>query len=236
MEIAICDDEEAVQKKLKQLIKKNLPQSRIAVYDSGQQLLKSQEEYDIVFLDICMAELDGIETAKILRQSKDEIILIFITGVKDYVFEAFDVSAFHYLLKPIAEEKFASVLKRAAAEVKKRAVSNTKQLFIKTKQRNVTICLKDIIYIESQRRKVEIHTIKEKITAYAVMKELEIQLDSRFYRCHRGYLVNMAYIREYQKDSIFLANGEWIYLSKEKYGDFVKSYMHYLKKGGAAHV
>ena len=67
MEIAICDDEEAVQKKLKQLIKKNLPQSRIAVYDSGQQLLKSQEEYDIVFLDICMAELDGIETAKILR-------------------------------------------------------------------------------------------------------------------------------------------------------------------------
>lgn len=76
----------------------------------------------------------------------------------------------------------------------------------------------------------------ETIEIYAAMIELEKQLGGEFYRCHRGYLVNMAYITEYSNDSIRLSDGESIYLAKEKYNEFVKEYMRYLRNGGTACV
>ncbi|MBO5281626.1 MAG: LytTR family transcriptional regulator DNA-binding domain-containing protein, partial [Lachnospiraceae bacterium] len=78
----------------------------------------------------------------------------------------------------------------------------------------------------------EIHTAEEVIEIYAAMKELEKQLGEDFYRCHRGYLVNMAHITEYDNDSIRLSNGERVYLSRERYSEFVKGYMRYLRKEG----
>lgn len=232
MRIAVCDDEKAIQTQLKELIQKRLFDAQITVYDSGRQFLADVLEFDLLFLDIQMEGLNGIETAKELRKITKETVLIFITGSKDYVFEAFDVAAFHYLLKPISEEKFVQVLARAVAEAERRTIKSAKKLFIKTKQRNLSIPIEDILYIESQLRKVEIHLLKETIVAYASLKELESQLSPLFYRCHRGYLVNMAYIAEYKKDCIVLANQQQIYLSKEKYGEFVKAYLRYLKKGG----
>ena len=71
--------------------------------------------------------------------------------------------------------------------------------------------------------------------AYAVMKELQKELGNSFYRCHRGYLVNMAHIAEYSSDTIEMDNGEKVYLAKEKYPEFVREYMRYLRNGGAAY-
>ena len=92
----------------------------------------------------------------------------------------------------------------------------------------------DILYIESRAKKVEIHTdgSKDIIEIYATMEELEGQLGEDFYRCHRAYIVNMAHITEYDNDSITITNGDKIYLTKKKYGDFVKAYMWYLQNGG----
>lgn len=91
-----------------------------------------------------------------------------------------------------------------------------------------------ILYIESRGKKVEIHTKGETIEAYASMNELEAQLGKGFFRCHRGYLVNMAYVAEYDSESITLNNGEYVYMAKEKYREFVKSYMRYLRNGVGA--
>ena len=77
---------------------------------------------------------------------------------------------------------------------------------------------------------------RECIETYATMNEMEKQLGEGFYRCHRGYLVNMAYILEYDTSKISLNNGEEIYMAKEKYSDFVKEYMRYLKGGGGTFV
>ena len=109
-------------------------------------------------------------------------------------------------------------------------------LFIKKKK--LMLNQADILYIESIRRKVEIHTVgnKDHITIYATMDELGEQLGDEFYRCHRAYLVNMAHIAEYGSDSITLANGDRIYLAKKKYGGFVKAYMWYLQNGGVSSV
>lgn len=126
------------------------------------------------------------------------------------------------------------VLNRAFAESKRCRAGRQEKLFIHRK--NLTIDQKDILYIESRGKKVDIHTLKETFSVYGAMNELETQLSKSFYRCHRGYLVNMAYITEYGADSITLTGGARVYLTKKKHGEFVKAYMWYLQNGGVSCV
>ena len=85
-------------------------------------------------------------------------------------------------------------------------------------------------------RKVEIHTCQEVYEIYGTMNGLEKELGEGFYRCHRGYLVNLAHVSEYTSDNIRLSDGTRVYLSREKYNEFVKIYMNYLQAGGASYV
>ena len=234
--IAIVDDEKVIREQIKNLIEKRQEECTIETYSTGETLIQADKCYDIVFLDIQMDGMNGIDTARILRQKTEHTVLVFITGVKEYVFDAFDVAAFHYLIKPIDEQKFADVFKRAVLEVGKKKQQANGQLFVKTRYRNITLDQNDVLYIESRGKKVEIHTKTDVIDAYAGIGELEKQLKQNFYRCHRGYLVNLAFITQYSNDSITLNNSESIILAKEKYGEFVKVYMRYLKNGGGIFV
>lgn len=177
-----------------------------------------------------MEGINGMETARRLRNQKEEVILIFISGFKEYVFEAFDVSAFHYLLKPIEEIKFMEIFAKAVAELEKK--KNSEEAFlIKSKGRTILVDKKTILYIESQNQMINIHTTKETVRIYSDMKMLEQELGNGFYRCHRGYIVNLGYITEYGRETISLTNGEVLYLSRRKYREFVKRYMDYLQYG-----
>lgn len=111
-----------------------------------------------------------------------------------------------------------------------------KGLFIRTKKR--VLDQADILYIESMAKKVEIHTAGEpkSIEIYATMRELEEQLGENFYRCHRTYIVNMAYITKYGKDCITLTNGDKIYVAKKRYRGFVETYRCYLRDGKVSSV
>lgn len=236
MNIAICDDEEIIREMVRGLIGKQHADFSLDDYETGEELLAAKKRYDIIFLDIKMDGRNGIETAGALRERGEDVVLIFITGVREYVFDAFDVAAFHYLLKPIEVSKFLNVFACAVEEVEKRRENTHKQLFIKTKSRNITLYHKDILYVENRGRKVEIHTAGEVIDIYAAMAELEKQLGGSFYRCHRGYLVNMAHITEYNTEQIRLDDGETIYLARGRYQEFVKIYMRYLRNGGISCV
>lgn len=230
MLIAVCDDEKAVREKVRDLIKAQTMDARIILFATGEEVLASPDSFDMIFLDIQMDGISGIDTARELRKKKDEAVLIFVTGAKEYVFEAFDVSAFHYLLKPIAEKKFTEVFSKAWEEAQKKKESV--QLVFKAGSRHVRVCRDDILYIESRARKAEIHTVKEVLEIYADMKTLEEKLDDAFCCCHKGFLVNMAYIAEYDREKIILTSGEHLYLSRRKSGEFVKEYLQYLRKGG----
>ena len=237
MDIAVVDDEKAIREHICGLVEEQQPESRIEAYATGEELLASGKRFDIVFLDIQMEGMNGIEAARSLREKNanlgvEDTVLVFITGIRDYVFDAFDLYAFQYLLKPIDEGKFAEVLERAVREAAKK--KERRVLFIKS--RNLTLDQSEILYIESRAKKVEIHTVRQTIEIYAAMDELEGQLGDGFYRCHRAYIVNMDCITEYDGESITLTNGDRVYLTKKKYGEFVKAYMWHLQNGGVSSV
>ena len=239
MDIAVVDDEKAIREHICGLVEEQQPESRIEAYATGGELLASGKRFDIVFLDIQMEGMNGIEAARSLREKNanlgvEDTVLVFITGIRDYVFDAFDLYAFQYLLKPIDEGKFAEVLERAVREAAKK--KERRVLFIKS--RNLTLDQSEILYIESRAKKVEIHTAgaAQAVEIYAAMDELEGQLGENFYRCHRAYIVNMDCITEYDSESITLTNGDRVYLTKKKYGEFVKAYMWHLQNGGVSSV
>jgi DNA-binding LytR/AlgR family response regulator len=110
-----------------------------------------------------MEGMNGIEAARSLREKQGDTVLVFVTGIRDYVFDAFDLYAFQYLLKPIDEDKFAEVLARAVREAAKK--KERRVLFIKS--RNLTLDQSEILYIESRAKKVEIHTADIIFTPYS---------------------------------------------------------------------
>ncbi|MCH5186703.1 MAG: response regulator transcription factor, partial [Oscillospiraceae bacterium] len=186
MKIAVCDDDKAAREHIVSLIKDRTHETEIITFESGEEMLKSQEDFDISFLDIEMKELSGTDVAKHIRQrEKDSAksIIIFVTGHDRYVYDAFDVSAFHYLLKPINEEKFRTVFERALKELSATAERTKRYILVKNSGTQQRVYIKDIYYIESANKKVIIHTKTGILESYGKMDELEQMTGGGFYRC-----------------------------------------------------
>lgn len=236
MKIAICDDEKEIGARLKRLVLKQRADCEVFLFDSGRMLLNSRQRFAVILMDIQMEGMSGIETARALRLKDENAVLIFVTALKEYVFEAFDVSAFHYLLKPVSEEKFRRVFEGACREAEKREQEMGESIFFHTRTRSFTLRKRDILYVESRGRKVDIHMAADCVTVYATMNGIAQQLGENFFRCHRGYLVNLAHVAEYGPDRILLGSGEAVFMARDKYGEFVKAYMRFLKEWGIVHV
>ena len=230
LQIAVCEDEKAMGSYLKQLIDKRLAgrkEYQIEIFEAGWQLLESDKKFDIFFLDIDLKDMSGIDMARKLRETSGAVI-IFVTALKEYVFDAFDVQAFQYLLKPVNEEKFFRVLDGAVEECL--AGKGGEPLVIRIKGTYRSIMRENIVYAENDARKVVLHLKEEQISYYAKMSELEKILGGQFFRCHRGYLVNLNEVKSYDTGSIQLKNGETILMAKQKYSAFVSAYMEFLRR------
>ncbi len=230
LKLAICDDEVHQRIELIDMLKKELQNKNIQYYiyeyENGEELLQSRTEINVYFLDIKMNKLSGIETAKQIRKINKEAIIVFITALKEYVFEAFDVRAFHYLLKPVAEKKLREVLNSALLQLD----GIDKFILAKTISQCTKIFIKDIVYIEAQLRKIKIHTTYDIIEYYHKLSDIEDQLkDFNFFRCHKSYIVNLKFVKSYDNVFITLKNGEKVYISKSKFSSFSKEFMYYLK-------
>ena len=235
IKIAICDDEANIRAYLSSLIQAQDCPCEIVEYASAGDCLTDHRGIDLLFLDIELnaAGLDGMALARQIRagNSAAQPVIIFVTGYERYVFDAFDVGAFQYLLKPVDEEKFAKVFSRAVAQIGTVKEKPGRVLTLQSANASKTVLLDSIYYIESSNHKVELHLKDGEFGCYAKIGDLELELQDQFFRIHKGYLVNLSYVAGYSKTEVTLANGERLLLSKYKYQDFVKAYLHFLKKG-----
>ena len=234
VKIAICDDEKNIRIYLSALVRKQGIECEITEYATAGDYLASGVEYDILFLDIeleCPEQnMDGMKMARQIRSMEDtkQPIIIFVTGYEKYVYDAFDVGAFQYLLKPVDEQKFADVFRRAAEQAATNAEHDKKVLMIQYGSTGKTIPLSDIYYMESQNHKIAVHMKDGVLEYYAKMSDLEEELQGQFCRVHKGYLINLSYVDEYNKTEVTLTNGDKLLISKYKYEDFVKAYLRFM--------
>ena len=237
--IAICDDEANIRTYLSSLIGAQSCPCEIVEYASAGDCLADHREIDLLFLDIELAPsgsgLDGMALARKIREraTVTQPVIIFVTGYERYVFDAFDVGAFQYLLKPVDEEKFAQVFARAVEQIAANRENPQKGRVLTLQSANTskTIPLDSIYYIESSNHRVELHLKDGEFACYAKIGDLELELQDQFFRIHKGYLVNLSYVAGYSKTEVTLTNGEKLLLSKYKYQDFVKAYLRFLKRG-----
>ena len=217
--IAICDDEPNVRAYLSSLVKKQDTECEITEYASAGEYLSAGQKHDLLFLDVEMqdhlscqdgTERNGMWLAREIRRMEKETqpIIIFVTGYREYVFDAFDVDAFQYLLKPIDTKKFADVFQRAVRRILDEQEQKKKKLVIQYGSTNKTIPVSHIYYVESQNHKAVIHAVEGTI--------------------HRGYLVNLSYVDEYNKLEATMMNGDKLLISKYKYDGFVRAYLDYI--------
>lgn len=206
--IAICDDEKNIRTYLSSLVRKQNIECEITEYASTDEYLSDQKEHDLLFLDIEMKSvasgMDGMSMAKQIRATEltKQPIIIFVTGYEKYVYDAFDVGAFQYLLKPIDEQRFAQVFRRAAEQIISEAEQQKKTLVIQYANTSKAIPLDHIYYLESQSHKVVIHMNEEELEYYAKLGDLEEELQGQFFRIHKGYLVNLASISNKSKEEM----------------------------------
>lgn len=238
MQIAVCDDEKEIRDMFTEMIWKLYPEADLSLYQSGEALLLSGKEPDILLLDIQMPGKNGMETAKELRIRNKQAIIIFVTALDDFVFQAFDVGAFHYLVKPFDDRKFAEVLQNAVTQYMDRkmlANAGNKEekpsLIITTGGKHFSVNLEDIVYAEVFDRKVILHTLDADIEYYGKMKELEKKAGDEFYRTHRSFLVNFGFIRKYDATTVYLKKGQAL-MAKQNYQGFVQQYLRYNQKKG----
>ncbi len=235
VKIAICDDEKNIRAYLSALVKKQGMECEITEYATAGDYFADGVEHDILFLDIELEgpgqDMDGMRMARQIRGMEDtkQPIIIFITGYEKYVYDAFDVGAFQYLLKPVDEQKFAGVFRRAAEQAAAYTGQDKKALMIQYGGTGKTIPLRDIYYMESQNHKIAVHMKDGVLEYYARMSDLEEELQGQFCRVHKGYLINLSYVDEYNKTEVTLTNGDKLLISKYKYEDFVKAYLRFMQ-------
>ena len=239
--IAVCDDEKNIRSYLVSLIKKQGGECGIIEYASADAYLSDGKEYDLVFLDIEMggsgAGMDGMGLARRIRgmEAQKQPIIIFVTGYEKYVYDAFDVGAFQYLIKPVDEQKFAEVFGRASrqilsGQIVSDAEQRKKKLVIQYGGEGKAIPLNDIYYMESRNHNIILYLKNGNMEYYAKIGDLEDELAGQFYRIHRGYLINLLHVEGYDRTEVRMANGDKLLLSRYKYDGFVQAYIDYISE------
>lgn len=207
--IGICDDEQEARFTLRCAVERHLERADIpyVIYEfsSGEGLLdwmeKHTDQMDLLFLDIEMRGISGMEAAAKIREKDQRLSLVFLTGYMDYVFDGYTVGALDYLTKPLDAERLGNALSRAQALVYKRepetyTVQNTEGLF--------RIPLDRILYFMSDRRQVILVTKERRLPFYSRLDDVERQLDRGFVRLHRRYLANVKNIDGMVGDLVYV--------------------------------
>lgn len=233
LKIAICDDEpltvQDISKRLADYLEeKRVAASHVEVFSSGRALLERAGDFALIFLDIQMERPDGMETARLLRRRGVRSLIVFITALQEYVFDAFEVEACGYLVKPLDGARFLRTMDRALKLLEQRAA---KTLVIQRGTGREVAALDEILYCEVQGRKVYLHKAGgEVVDYYGKLEDLERRVDRRFFKCHRSYLVNLDYVRRCQAGQVTLLQGESVPVSRLRERDLTQALLRRMEE------
>lgn len=222
LNIAICDDESSIVSQLKVLVTNYFSSTEnkytISCFTSPEFFLQGNLDiYDIVFLDVQMGDIDGLQVAEKLREINPTAILIFVSQYNDYTTQGYHVKAFRYILKSTLADFFKKDMDSTVAELNKK----TKKFFFKMYSEGMSIPYDDILYFQSIASKIEIVSFFPRAKPYTFTKkldEIELELkDSHFVRIQQSMLVNVKYITSISSYKVYLINGEVLSASRLLY-------------------
>ncbi len=198
LKFAVCDDVSDDRQRLISLIKTAAPYCEIAEYESGETLLwdlESGARFDIIFLDIFMDGISGVETAERIRKSDSDVLLVFVSSSNDFYRESYDLYAFNYLIKPLAEDKLAEVLSRATAHLNKDKEQVVRVSFMGNVQ---PVRCSQLLYLSSEQHAVNFCLKNgETVKSYVKLDDFASQLPAEnFVRCHQSYIVNLNHVTD----------------------------------------
>lgn len=223
--IAVVDDETIfrvlVRKNLEEITKRSPYIFSIQEYSSGVDFLKEGKKFDVVFMDIEMPRMSGLETAEKYREYCPNGILIFLTAFEEYMKQGYKVNAFRYVGKHDTKEEFFEAMRSALLVLQEKE----KMRLQLVNGGEVYLSLGDIVYIEAQARQVVVHMKTEILPVRSKISDLTEKLEKKgFYLVHRAYLINMKYVRSCSPNGVILSTMDNIPVSERRYADFKETF------------
>lgn len=224
LRIGICDDvydaRLVLRSALERILERRRTEGQFFEFSSGEGLLKWLEhhagELDLIFLDMEMGELDGMETARRLRSADPGLQLVFVTGYADRVFDGYSVGALGYLMKPPKAEQLEEVLDRAQAALYREL---DRAYVCRSGDTHYRIPISQILYFASDRRQVTCVTTRQRYTFYGKLDAVAEELGSGFVRLHQRYLARAAAVDRVEGSEAVLADGTRLPISRSCLGD-----------------
>ena len=231
--IAIVEDEAVFSEQMQQYLEKYQQEHnirfKISVFRDGAEIVNNcQKIYDIILLDICMPEINGMEAAEIIRRADSDVVLMFITNMASYAIKGYEVGALDFVMKPVNYYTFALKLTRAI----KRCQQKAKQHILLTMPDGVKkFDISQILYVEVQNRMLHYHTVDEVYTVRGTMQSVEeLFAPYHFAKCNYWYMVNLMHVTEV-RNNVAVVGGHELEISRRNKTAFLKALTEYI--GGA---
>lgn len=236
MKLAICDDEKRIRDIIAESVKEVSEKIEIEFYADAKGILSASFDSDILFLDIQMPGIDGMGAAKMLRSSGKKTVIVFVTALEDQVFNAFDVGAFNYIIKPFSKAKIIEVFKKAVKQAEDQRLVETaiseqeeagRTITVKSGGTNTRVILSEVQYAEIYDRRIILHMeSSDDIEYYGRISDLENIAGKDFFRVHRAYLVNLGAVKSYDSKYVHMSDAD-IPVARGKYQELIRAYMSY---------
>lgn len=236
MKLAICDDEKRIRDIIAESVKEVSEKIEIEFYADAKGILSASFDSDILFLDIQMPGIDGMGAARMLRSSGKKTVIVFVTALEDQVFNAFDVGAFNYIVKPFTKAKIIEVFKKAVKQAEDQRLVETaiseqeeagRTITVKSGGTNTRVILSEVQYAEIYDRRIILHMeSSDDIEYYGRISDLENIAGKDFFRVHRAYLVNLGAVKSYDSKYVHMSDAD-IPVARGKYQELIRAYMSY---------
>lgn len=240
MNIAIVEDcrehSDLIKHYIEEWSKAAIKKVYVTVFESAEKFLFYHEDasnIDVVFMDIQMSGISGVELARKLRENNQDTAIIFTTGIDDYIEEGYELEAMHYLMKPVSEEKVKFCLDKVASKNKKKEC----YVVLNGEEDTFRTAISKIWWVSAMGHKVILGIENmdgsiETITAKNSMGELEKELlqGGMFQKTHRSYIVNLMFVKSITKTDVIMDNGDKIPLSRRMYQKVNESFIHFFAR------